>query len=353
MMRLFRAALASALLLLSPRLSSAITVVSRLDLKPVPAKVGRLFPEGPETVRIVVKDERPASPFLVTGGGEADFFGRRVIQGFYTDDPGTVASLFEAGARDALEILGMKPGDGVVLEISIKEFRVEMANPSFGLPNVIAYGRVQAAVKSGDGGEPASRDFKIAHYETSQRPFEALYERAAWEVTARSLLARFPKKAEPEAIRRVLSSLDTNKDDRQREYAVFWLGLAGQDNPAVTQKLFALFHREKDQSVSQQAAVSLAMLGVPEARSEFEAVLSGSKKLSEWDPKGDAENAWHLLHGLALLGATDLGPKVPATKRLHEKLTDLVRFHEKGEIPKTSQQDLNELTAKLEKKRKG
>lgn len=64
----------------------------------------------------------------------------------------------------------MKPGDGVVLEISVKEFRVEMANPSFGLPNVIAYGRVQAAVKSGDGGEPASRDFKIAHYGRHAKP---------------------------------------------------------------------------------------------------------------------------------------------------------------------------------------
>lgn len=354
MMRLLRAALASALLLLSPRLSSAKTVVVKVDLKPVSPSVGRLFPEGPETVRIVVKDERPACPFLVTGVGVTDF-GGRVILGYYSDSPGTVASLFEAGARDALEILGMKPGNGAVLEISVKEFRVETTT-SWGFPNVIVYGRVQATLKSGDGGEPASRDFKIAHYETSVKPFEALsaaYVRAAWEVTARSLLARFPKKAEPEAIRRVLSSLDTNKDQRQREYAVFWLGLAGQDNPAVTEKLFAFFQREKKQSVYEQAAVSLAMLGVSEARSEFEAVLSGSKKLSEWDPKHDAENAWHLLHGLALLGATDLGPKVPAVKRLREKLTDLVRFHEKGEIPKTSQQDLDELTAKLQKKRKG
>ena len=352
-MRLFRAALASALLLLSPRLSSAATVVQKLDLKPVSPKVGRLFPEGPETVRVVVKDERPAYPFLVTGVGVTNFGGRRIL-GYYGDSPGTVASLFEAGARDALEVLGMKPGDGAVLEISVKEFRVETTT-SWGFPNVIVYGRVQATVKSGDGGEPASRDFKIAHYETSAL-FEAMsaaYLRAAWEVTARSLLARFPKKAEPEAISRVLSSLDTNKDQRQREYAVFWLGLAGQDNPAVKEKLFALFHREKKQSVSEQAAVSLAMLGIPEARSEFEAVLSGSKNLSEWDPKDDAENAWHLLHGLALLGATDLGPKVPVVKRLHEKLTDLVRFHENGEIPKTSQQDLDELTAELEKKRKG
>lgn len=353
MMRLFRAALASALLLLSPRLSSASTVVQKVDLKPVSPKVGRLFPEGPETVRVVVKDERPAYPFLVTGVGVTNF-GGRVILGYYGDSPGTVASLFEAGARDALEILGIKPGDGVVLEISVKEFRVETTT-SWGFPNVIVYGRVQATVKSGDGGEPASRDFKIAHYETSAlfETMSAAYVRAAWEVTARSLLARFPKKTEPEAIQRLLSSLDTNKDQRQREYAVFWLGLVGQDNPAVKEKLFALFRREENQSVSEQAAVSLAMLGVPEARTEFEAVLSGSKKLSEWDPKDDAENAWHLLHGLALLGATDLGPKVPAVKRLHEKLTDLVRFHDKGEIPKTSQQDLDELTAKLEKKRKG
>jgi hypothetical protein len=59
-----------------------------------------------------------------------------------------------------------------------------------------------------------------------------------------------------------------------------------------------------------------------------------------------------LLHSLAVLGATDLGPKVPPLKRMREKLTDLVRFCETGEIPKFAPQDLDELNKKLEKKRK-
>ncbi|MGH9368603.1 MAG: hypothetical protein ACRD3M_13110 [Thermoanaerobaculia bacterium] len=341
-------------LFLVPSLLAAVTVVGKLDLKPVSVRVGRLYPETDQSIRIVVRDERPPDPFVVSGVGDAGF-GRRVLQAFYTESPQTVATVFEAAAAESIEILGMKPGEGVVLEISIQQFRVEMASPSFGLPNFISYGRIQTALKSPDGGDLSSGSFPVATWETASKGGEAVaaaHAKAVWEAAARTLLGHFPKKPEPEAIQRVLASLDTNKDERQRDYAVFWLGLVGRETPAVAEKLFALFRKEENQSVSQSAAIALAMLGAPGAREQFEAVLSGASKLSEWDPRDDSEQAWHLLHALALLGSTDLGEKVPPTKRLHEKLTDLVRFQETGEIPRMAQKDLDELTRKLEKKRK-
>jgi phosphoglycolate phosphatase-like HAD superfamily hydrolase len=265
-----------------------------------------------------------------------------------------IAELFEAGAMEAVEILGMKPGEGALLELSIQEFRVEIAPPPFGLPNFISHGRVEAVLKSPEGEELARGTYPAASWETASKweAVAAAFTKSAWEASARTLLSRFSGQPDPDAIQRVLASLDTNKDQRQRDYAVFWLGLVGRDNPAVAEKLFDLFRKEQEQSVRQSAAVALAMLLAPGAREQFEALLSGGQKLSQWDPRGDAEEAWHLLRGLWLLGVTDLGSKVPPIKRHRDKLEDLLRFQQTGEIPRMDPKDMAELTRKLEKKRK-
>ena len=184
-------------------------------------------------------------------------------------------------------------------------------------------------------------------------PFQTTYARAAWEAAAKTLQAHFAKKPDPEAVQRVLASaFDKTSDDAQRTFAIYWLGLVGQNVPSVPEKLFTLFRQDKDQTIYETSAVALARLSAPGAREEFEAVVSGSKKLAEWDPKTDAEETWTLLHALGILGGTELGQKIPPTLQRHrERVTDLVRFDETGESPKMSPKLSDELTKAKSKKK--
>lgn len=349
----FRIALSLAAFLLVPLAGRALTILQRLDPKPVSWKVERLFPVSSETVRVVARDERLIPWLLGSHAGKSGPY--NLYQGFYNENPRAVADLFEAGAREAVEVLGMKAGDGgTTLEITIKDFRIQLAPPQFGLPNYITYGDIRTVLKSVDGGELATGSYRVANWETSrvaaQEVVSAAYLRAAWEATVRTLLDHFPKKPEPEAVGRLLTSLGTTPDEYRRSYAIFWLGLVARDNAAVAEKLYALFRGSEDQTTYEVAAVALARLAAPGAREEFEAMLSGSKKWKEWDPRGDAEEAFILLHSLALLGVADLGPKVPPTLQRHrEKMPDLVRFHQTGEIPKPTPKEVEELTEKYRK----
>lgn len=355
-----RIALSATVFLLAPLAGRALTVLQRVDPKPVSWKVGRLFPASSEAIRVVARDERLIPWLLASHAGKSGPY--NLYQGLYTENPRAVADLFEAGAREAVEILGMKVGDGgAVLEITIKDFRIQLAPPQFGLPNYITYGEIRTALKSVDGAELGAGSFRVANWETSraaaQEVVSAAYLRAAWEATVRTLLSHFPKKPEPEAVGRLLASVAATRDEYQRSYPIFWLGLVGRDDPAVAEKLYSLFRGSEDQTTYEAAAAALARLDAPGAREEFEAMLSGSKKWKEWDPRGDAEEAFTLLHALAILGVTDLGAKVPPTLQRHrEKMPDLVRFHQTGEIPKPTQKEVEELTEKYRKyeaKRKG
>ena len=353
MRKRFGIALAAALVF-APRICLAAPLTKIKELHPVSAGVGRLFPEGTETVKIVVKDERqPPESVMVAGLMERALMSPALIA-FYSENARATAELFESGAREAVSILGMKPGDGALLTITIKDFRVEYAAHAFGGFNLIAYGNVQTSLQSADGAELAARNFRYASWDSSTKlSFESVYARAAWEAAAKTLQAGFAKKAEPEAIQRVLATaLDKTKDDAARAHATYWLGLAGQDVPSVPDKLFTLFRQEKDQTIYETAALALAKLSAPGAREEFEAVLSGAKKLPEWDPRDDAEEAWTLLHAQAILGAKDLGQKIPATlQKRRERVADLVRFHETGESPKMAPKLSEELEkAKAKKK---
>jgi len=355
-----RISLSLAVLFMAPLAGRALTNLQRLDPKLVSLNVGRLFPASSETIRIAVSDERAIPWLLASHAGRCGPY--KCYQGFYNENPRAVAELFEAGARQAVEVLGMKVGDGgAVLELTIRDFRIELAPPQFGLPNYVSYGDIRAVLKSAEGAELAAGSYRAASWETSrtsaQEVVSAAYLRATWEATVRTLLGHFPKKPEPEAVARVLASLDATRDEYQRSYPIFWLSLAGHDDPAVAEKLFTLFRQNEDQTTYEGAAVALARLAAPGAREEFEALLSGSKKLKEWDPRDDAEEAFTLLHSLAVLGVAEIGPKVPPTVQRHrEKLADLVRFHQTGEIPKPTQKEIEELTEKYVKyqaKRKG
>jgi hypothetical protein len=350
--KLDRTTLAFAFLALAPLFALSAPLGRIKELKPATSGVGRLFPESADTIRVVVRDERPADPVLIAGLMERALMGPALI-GQYSDKPNAAAGLFEAAAKEAVELLGMKVGDGgTVLELTVRDFRVEWVAHNFGGVNVLAFGNLQTSLKSADGAELAAKTFRWASWDSSLKiPFPSVYARAAWEATARTLLAAFPKKAEPAAIQRVLSSLATAKEDAAC-HAVFWLGIAGADDPAAVERLFSLFRFAEDQTMYEWAALALARLGAPGAREEFEAVLSGAKKLKEWDPREDAEEAFTLVHALGILGVADLGAKIPPTIQRHrERLTDLVQFLATGEMPKMSPKLAQELTkAKAKKK---
>ena len=344
---------AAAVLLSLPLVGLSAPLSKIKEIPPLSSGVGRLFPESAETIKIVVKDERPPDPVLIAGLMERALMSAALIAG-YSENPRAAAEMFEGGAKEAVQVLGMKTGDGHVLELTIKDFRVEQVAHAFGGLNMIAYGNLQTSLKSPDGAELAAKSFRYASWDSSIKlPFPTAYARAAWEAAAKTLQAAFPKKPDPEAIQRVLATTsDKTKDDDKRTFAIYWLGLVGQDVPAVPEKLFALFRQDNDQTIYENSAVALARLNAPGAKEEFEAVVTGTTKLKEWDPRTDAEETFTLLHSLAILGGTELDKKIPPTVERHrERLKDLVHFHETGESPKMSAKLADELTkAKAKKK---
>ena len=352
MKKLDRATLAFLFLVLAPPALLSAPLHRLKKLEPAVAGVGRLFPSSPETIRVVVRDERPPDPVLIAGLMERALMGPALI-GQYSEEPNAAARLFETAAKEAVEVLGMKVGDGgPVLELTVRDFRVEWVAHNFGGVNVLAFGNIQTALRGADGAELGGRAFRWASWDSSLKiPFPSVYARAAWDATARTLLAAFPKSAEPAAIQRVLASLATSKEDAV-SHAIFWLGLAGAGDSAAAEKLLSLFRSAEDQTIYEWSALALARLGAPGAAEEIESVLSGAKKLKEWDPREDAEEAFTLVNALGLLGASDLGAKVPPTLERHrERLSDLVQFLATGEMPKMSPKLAEELKkAKAKKK---
>jgi len=355
-------AFAAAILVLTP-LPGFAARVKEMPLQPVSAGTGKLFPESSQTVRVVVKDERPDKAILASG-----FFGAKAEQGkghFYAyvpENPEALTRLFETAAKEAVTILGMKEGDGNVLEITIRDFRIDFYILSgFGAYNCIGYGHIAASLLSADGRELQKKEFRLAGFdhthaatsvkEVGRESISRIYLRAAWEAAARTLLAQYPAEPDPREVERLLAAMDANKDDIARTFWILWLGLTGKGNPAAAEKLLSVYRREENQRVAQSAAVAIGMLGIADARAEIEAVLTGSKKLPEWDPS-DVEEAWHLLHSLALFGATDLGSKIPATKNMRTKLVQLVQFHETGQIPPLSPKESEELAEAKKKLKK-
>ena len=317
-----------------PRSAPAAGPLRAVTLKKPPGP-GRLFPPGAETVKVYLMDER-TEMILSLGfdGGEETPSG---FYGYWTRVPNGAAGLFESAARDAVEALGMRWGtEGQVVTVLTRDLRIQHFNRPGEPVHFAAYGRFQAILKSGDGQDLRTEDLRLAgHAVATASPDEALsglLARMAWETTVRALLAYFPRKPDPEAVARLLTALDS-RDPALRARAAFWLGFAGGDE--VAQKLTAVLRREEDPGAFEAAAESLARIRSPQGREEIADVLSGKVKWKGVDP-ARIEFAWALLHALALYGDSDLASRVPASKDLRGRLTDLVRFESTGQPPALS-----------------
>jgi hypothetical protein len=325
--------------------------VVKTDLAPYRAKVGRLFRPGPP-VRIAFRDESPPDPLVAWGVG-----GPGTLMAFYPESAAALQAVLEAAPREAAAVLGVANGAGgeagASLEVVLKERRVDLAWGAFGSVNYIGYALVETLFRKAAGEEPERMLHRAAVYETwSGQPKNVLpriLSRPIWEATATALQRALRPQPDPEAVSRLVAETGTSKEDEVRGDMVFWLGWAGGQDPAVAEALFALFRTAKAQALYENAAVALARLGAPGAREEFRSVLDGTKKLKEWDPGDDAEEAWHLLRALSLLGEKELGAKTPAVKRYREKLADLVAFLEAGTVPRTGGKDAETLQGARDK----
>lgn len=295
--------------------------------EPYPLKVGRLYAESPRAVKVVVKDERPADPLIAYG-----LMGFDKLVGFYAEDPAEVPRAIQKGATDALRVLGLTEGEGATLEVTLSELKIDAFAPPFGaVPNEVVYGRAEVALTPAGGEAPPPVRVRLVLY--GSRQISVLFARIGWEVAGSAFPGLLGLSPDAEAVKALLARLGREKDDDVLEQGATWLGFAGAADRTAAERLLSLFRTAEDQSVYQAAAVALGRLGANGAKEEIEAVLSGAKKLPEWDPAGDAENAWHLLYALHLLGEKDLAPKVPKVERWREKLTDLVGFLETGRVP--------------------
>lgn len=338
--------------LLAPHPVQALVNWTPLPLQPIRVDVGRLFPATGEAVRIVVHDTRGNPWLLASSVGRCGPY--KCVQGYGLDDPAGLGKLFEAGAQEAVEALGTRLGEGgATLEITIADFRIELAPPQFGLQNFISLGDVRTRLLAADESEMSSARFLVAGWDTASKLeiLAHIYLRAAWEATVRTLLDQFPRQPEDAAVQRLIAKVDAAREDEyRRSPVVFWLGLVARDRPAVAEKLLAVFRQDEDPLNFETAALALARAGVPGAREEIEAVLTGTKKLPYWTPREDAEQAFTLLHALGLLRVEDLASRVPTSvKRHRDKLPYVVKLHESGEIPRPTAEEVEKLGEKWRK----
>ncbi len=346
-------ALAAAPVLLAflagPRPASAVGLL-RVNVEPYQAKVGRLFRASPVPVKVVFRDERPPDPLLAYGTG-----GPGTLIGIYPKRAASVPPILEGAVREAAAVMGVAPGEkeGATLEVNLKVLRVDVAWALLSTVNCIAYGVVETVFHPAGGGEAVRVLHHPAAFESAggdpDKVVARMLTRPLWEATAEGLRDALHAEPDADAVARLRAALVKSRDDDEKGDMAFWLGYAGVKDPAAAEALFAVFRTAEGQNVYESAAVALAQLGAPGAKEEFEALLSGAKKLKEWDPRDDAEEAWHLLRGLALLGEKDLAPKIPPVKRYRRKLTDLLAFVDTGKVPETDPTDA-EVVAKAREK---
>ena len=329
-----------------------LSSVSLAGVKKVPIKiqspifslplqsVGPLFAPSDTVVKVVVKDERPEAAILSVSRGSG-----KDLDFYAAEDPGAIAKLVTWAANEALPVLGVKPADGgAALEITIQDFRVEIYSfTSFALGNYLGWGRVGATLRSPDGREVFAATYPIALYYSLNGPgpkkltgdsLAFLYERLAWEVTAKTLVSGLGLKPDPAQVRKLLA-FPGMKNQFVKGTAVFWAGFASEGDPAAIERLYQLFRTDKGQRVYQEAAIALARAKAPGAAEELEAVLTRKKKLEEWETN-DTEQVWYLLHALGILGVKDLTSKIPRTDNLQAELRDVVNLDETGKLPATS-----------------
>jgi len=268
----------------------------------VATSAGRLFPETGVTVGVSVVDHR-TSP----------------------EARGAVVEPMKAAAIDAVRTLGMKSGaGGALLEVGVEDFRVS--------PGGAGYGRLTVKFAPPNWGEPTVKTYNVAYFAAGAASAR-LYRQAAWETAAATLLAARPAAADPARIAGLLSMLDSSKDAEVRRSAIFRLGIAGKDNPAVKEKLLRIFRTAKERSLREGAVEAIGMLGIDEAKEEILGALDGTKKVGGWDAS-DREQAWYLIKAAHRLGVQDLQSHLPKTdEESRTSLADLARFLQTGENP--------------------
>ncbi len=310
-------------------------------LSPRFENVDRLFAPRSDVIRVVVKDERSAGEILGVrrgSGAELEFFA--------AEDPGIVARFVQSSVNEALPLLGLKPGEGgSTLEITIGDFWIE--SYEFGGPmgfgNFLAWGRVSTSLRSSDGKPLAEKKDNIPMFymgfpggspKMIGLSASRLFERLAWEVSASTLIPGLSLEPDRREVAKLLE-FPVRNTDIGRANVVFWLGFAGRDDPGLIDWMYRIFRTAEGQRTYQDAAIALARLRAPGAAEELEAVLTGKKKLEEWEPD-DAEQASYLLRALGMLGVKDLAAKIPATRNLRSEIEELVRLQETGEMPTMS-----------------
>ena len=171
------------------------------------------------------------------------------------------------------------------------------------------------------------------------------------------LLERRKSRADPEQVRRVLERIGLVEDEElASRLAIFWLGITRQSGADVKEKLQGVLGQSAEYRLRRAAAEALGLLGAEEAAPDMLALLGG-KSPAKWD-NTDAEQVWYLLHGLALLGRTDLRSAIPPAAlektKASAKVEDLIAFHQGGKPPALNEEavaKLDKAKAKLAKKR--
>ena len=310
-----------------------------------PPGPGKLFPQGAETVKVYVSDE---SGELIQATGFDGTEEPANFYGFWTRVPNGVQDLFTTASKDAVQALGMQWGaEGMVVSITIRGYRIQAARRASGPIHFFGYIRLQAMLRSGDGQDLRSADYRIADYASGNGPDEAItgfFTRAAWQATARILLAFFPRPADPDAVARLVAGLDS-PDPAVRGRSAFWLGIAGGND--IPERLLGALRKETDLAAFGQIAAALASLGSPAAREEIGSMLAGAAKDKPRDPS-KPEEAWVLLDSMALLGDKEISSKTPGVKEWRGRLADLARFVSSGELPVMSPAEAEARKASLE-----
>ncbi|MGH9317777.1 MAG: HEAT repeat domain-containing protein [Thermoanaerobaculia bacterium] len=362
---------------LSVGILSVVSCSSPLIVAPLPpttAAFGLVAPTTGTSLKVTVQDRRRdseyhgtgfilASPIFGKGLSEMEVGGGGLLTpnyfGYASGDRDAVSKVFQAAAKESLDVMGMSREEGLTLELVIQDFRIDFHQvkgttgpnkPGPATPmNCVGYGLVEAVLRTADGGELHRRAFRLTYYETNPPSFTAsglelmqacasrVYTLAAWESSVATLREHHGWKADPGRLQAQLGRLDGEKDPIARRKLVFWLGLTGQESEPVKERLLSLFRSEKDQAVRQAAAVSLGMLGAREIGGEVEGILSGSKPNPAWD-NSDTEQVWYLLRTVSLLGTSELEAKIPKTKLFRRRnLENLARFQQTGTIPPPSE----------------
>ena len=327
-------------LALLPWFCSGCTEIRHFTIQTVPTGIPVLGPARSEGVTIAVHDRR-TEPSLI-GPEVSDPSNLNFV--YATKEPDAVARVFEKAAMDAARTLGFHEGSDVKIDIAIDTFRIDVYRGSGYAPmNCIGYAVIEAALTPARNATSRRRISRLAYWELmagfwkldlGKTAVSRIYTQAAWETTTRILQEEFPASPDPAAVAQAMRTATGTGDEFARREAVFWLGLTGTGNDAVSADLMTAFRTSTDQEVSEAAAEAIGLLGDTGARSEFEEVLAGKRRLTNWDAE-DTEAVWYLVKALHLLGTSDLESRIPVSSHFHrrEKIEDLLRFFETGALP--------------------